>query len=143
MFTNPTVADFKSYFVRDFTYSSDPLMGVTDDDISRAILETSVSINPNLFCDQQTYTSAFFLLAAHNLVINLKAVGSGCSGQAQWLIQSKSAGSVSESFAIPQDILSNPFFAWLSKTTYGNKYLMMLYPLLSGQMFIVEGATQS
>jgi hypothetical protein len=143
MFTNPTVADFKAYFYRDFTYSTDPLAGVTDADITRALSESAVSINPDLFSTQDPYTTAFLLLSAHNLVINLKDVGAGCSGQAQWLTQSKGAGSVSESFAIPQDILSNPYFAWLSKTAYGNKYLMMVFPLLSGQMFIVEGATQS
>lgn len=142
MYTNPNIADFKNYFVRDFVYGTDPAIAVLDQDIQRAVDETKVSINQELFPDQLAFTNAFFLLAAHNLVINLKAVGSGCSGEAQWLIQSKGVGSVSQSFAIPSSILENPYFAWLSKTTYGNKYLMAVYPLLAGQMFIVAGGTQ-
>ena len=143
MFIDPIVTDFKNYFVRDFTYGIDPLTTATDVDLARALLEAKSGLNADLFADQPTYTLAFLLLAAHNLVINLKASGSGCSGQAQWLIQSKNAGSVSESFAIPEIILKNPYYAFLSKTTYGNKYLMLVYPILCGQVFISEGNTTS
>ena len=143
MFINPTVTDFKNYFVRDFTYGIDILTTVTDADIQRALTETLATLNPELFSDQQTFTVGFLLLTAHHLVINLKAVGSACSGQAQWLIQSKGAGSVSESFAIPEIILKNPYYAWLSKTTYGNKYLMLVYPILCGQVFVSDGGTSA
>ena len=143
MYIAPTVSDFKNYFVRDFTYGVDISTTVTDGDLSRALAEALAGINAELFPDQATYSGGFLLLSAHNLVLNLKAVGSSCSGQAQWLIQSKGAGSVSESFAIPEIILKNPYYAWLSKTTYGNKYLMLVYPILCGQVFISDGGTSA
>ena len=140
MFTNPTVADFKATFVRDFTYGTTPDT-VMDSDISQGLLEASISINSCLFSSQLQYSQAYLNLAAHYMVMNLRASGTGCSGQAEWLVQSKSVGSISESFSIPQRILDNPLFAQFTKTTYGTKYLMMIYPLLSGQIFVVPGGT--
>lgn len=142
-FINPNIGDFKSYFVRDFVYGTNPETSVLDGDLTRALGQAAVNINPGLFCDQDTYTIAFLLLSAHYLVLNLKASGSGCAGQDSWLIQSKGAGSVSESYAIPQAILNNPIFAYFSKTTYGVQYLMMVYPLLTGQIFVIGGGTQA
>lgn len=137
------MVEFKAYFFRDFMYGTDIATTVTDPDIAKAIGEAAVTINPGLFCDQATYTIAFLNLAAHFLVLNLKASGTGCSGQDQFLIQSKGAGSVSESYAIPAAILDNPLFANYAKTTYGMKYLMMIYPLLTGVVFAVGGATHA
>lgn len=140
MYTNPTVADFKAYFTRDFPY------GVTDDtvmdsDIQRAIDETAVFINPELFGTQDSYTIGFLLLSAHNLVTNLRASSQGINGQYSFLQQSRSAGSVSESLAIPQRILDNAEYAMLTKTNYGSKFLFMILPQLSGQVYIVRGRT--
>jgi hypothetical protein len=141
MYTLPTVADFKAYFPNNFPYGNNA-GEVSDLQIQQAIDEMGIQINQSLFLSQASFNISAEYLSAHYLVMNLTAAGSGCSGQEQWLIQSKSVGSISTSFAIPQRILDNPYFAWLSKTTYGNRYLMNVFPLLSGQIFITRGATQ-
>lgn len=138
-YTNPTVADFKTYFTRDFPFGADPATSILDSDISRAIDEADASINQDLFASQSIFNTAFLLLTAHMMVTNIQASSQGVSGQFEWLTSSKGVGSVSIGQAIPSAILENPSFAWLTKTNYGAKYLIMVYPMLSGQMFSTPG----
>lgn len=139
----PTASDFKTFFVRDFPYGADITKHVLDADIDRALAEADASFNEALWSTQDKYTLAYLLLTAHNLVMDLRASSQGISGQFSWLQASKSVGSVSESFSIPQKVLDHPVFAVLSKTTYGAKYLAMLLPLITGPVFTVPGATQA
>lgn len=139
-YTNPTVDDFKAFFARDFVYGNTDAT-VMDSDIVRAEGEMELSINPNLLNNQATYTNAALYLSAHYLVMNLRAASQGLTGSYPWMTQSKSVGNVSESFAIPQRLLDNPEFAALVKTYYGERYLEIILPLLSGQMFSVCGRT--
>lgn len=141
-FTNPTIEDFKTYWVRDFPYGNDPATSVTDADIAKAYGQVNVNFNPALWADQAAYNIGYLLLAAHWLVIDLRMASQGVSGQYSWLQASKSVGNVSESFQIPQRILDNPEYAMLSKTNYGAKYLMLVLPQLTGQMFNVFGSTR-
>lgn len=139
-FENPSVADFKAYFFRDFVYGA-TLDTVTDQDIENAYAETAVNFNECLWSDQANYTLGYLLLSAHFLVINLRSASQGLSGQFNWNESSKSVGSVSEAFSIPQRILDNPEYAMLSKTNYGARYLFLILPQLSGQMYVVCGRT--
>ena len=141
-YTNPTITDFKSYFVRDFPYGTDPNTSILDQDIANAFQETQVNMNQGLWSSQATYNLGYLLLSAHYLVINIRSSSQGISGQFGWLQNSKAVGSVSEGLSIPQRILDNPMFSMLSKTNYGARYLMMVLPQLAGQMFSVEGTTQ-
>lgn len=140
MFVNPSVSDFKSYFVRDFPYGA-TLDTITDTDITNAMQEAGILFNPGLWENQQTYTIGYLLLSAHFLVTNIRGSSQGLSGQFSWIQSSKAVGSVSESYSIPDRILANPEFAMLSKTTYGARYLFLILPLLSGQIFAIAGAT--
>ena len=137
----PTTAQFKTFFSRDFVYgtTSDKVM---DTDIERAALESGLNINAYLFDTEEYYQLAYEYLTAHNLVMNLKNSQQGMSGGYSWLENSKSAGSVSQSFSIPEEILKNPALAMLSKTSYGAKYLSLILPLLHGNMLISAGWTQ-
>ena len=81
-------------------------------------------------------------MAAHYLVTNLRASSQGINGQYAWLEQSKGAGAVNQSFAIPQRILDNPLFAMLTKTNYGASFLQLVLPQLTGQMFNAYGMTK-
>lgn len=137
---NPVVSDFKSYFNRDFPYGSS-LSAVMDADIQKALDDAAVNFNPNFFADQLSYTNGYLNLAAHYLVMNLRASSQGLVGQYDWLSASRGAGSVNESFSIPQHILDHPYLGMLSKTNYGAKYLSLVIPQLIGQMFTVCGAT--
>ncbi len=140
-YDNPSVADFKAYFVRDFPYGTDIETSVLDADIAKAFQQTNMGINPGFFADQASYTVGYLLLAAHWLVIDLRMASQGISGQWSWLESSKSVGSVSQSFAIPDYIQQNPYFAMLTKTNYGAKYLQLILPALAGPMFIAPGRT--
>ena len=141
-YVDPTVSDFQNYFVRDFPYGIDPEKAVLDSDICKAFGQTDFNINPGLFPTQAMYTVGYLLLAAHYLVTDLRMSSQGMNGQYGWLEQSKSVGSVSQSFAIPQRIQDNPYIAMLTKTNYGAKYIELILPQLCGQMFTVRGHTK-
>lgn len=138
----PTIENFKAYFFRDFPYGTDPSTSVLDADISKAFGQTNVNINQALFSSQEDFNIGYLLLAAHWLVIDLRMSSQGLSGAYSWVTTSKSVGSVSESFQIPERILENPEFAMLSQTNYGAKFLQLLLPRLTGQMFNVFGSTR-
>lgn len=136
MYTKPTVADFKAFFVRDFPYGVDPSV-VMDSDITNALAEAGFNFNEGLFDSQADYQLAYLLLTAHYLVMDLRASSQGIAGQYSFLVSGRAVGNVSESFSIPQAILDNPMFSFYTKTPYGAKYLNLIYPLLSGQIFAV------
>lgn len=140
-YIQPTVAEFKAYFTRDFPYNADPNLGVTDADIEKAFGQTNININPGLFADQAQYNIGYLLLAAHYLVVDLRMASQGINGQSNWLETSKSVGSVSQSFSVPQRIMDNPYLAALSKTNYGAKYLELILPQLAGAVFHTAGRT--
>jgi len=139
-YTAPTVSEFKAQFVRDFPYgtASDKVM---DADILAALTQADFSVNPEIFDTEANFKYGYNLLAAHNLVMNLRASSQGVSGTYSWLEASKSVGSVSQSFSIPEFISKNPMYAMLSKTAYGAKYLEIVIPRAIGQCFAIEGAT--
>lgn len=139
-YQNPSVADFQAYFFRDFPYGTDIDTQVTDQDIANAYVMTNVNLNPGLFADQSGYTVAYLLLAAHYLVMNLRASSQGLNGQFAFLETSKGVGGVSASYAIPQRVLDNPDWSILTKTNYGAQYLQLVLPCLAGQMYSVQGS---
>lgn len=142
MFTAPTVAQFKVQFNRDFPYGTDPATSILDTDITNAFNLVDISINQGLWSDQTSFQIAYGYLAAHFLVLNIRASSQGLSGQYNWAQNSKSVQGVSEGFAIPQRIIDNPDFMAYTKTNYGAMYLNLVWPLLSGQMFTVYGRTK-
>lgn len=132
-FQNPSVADFKSQFVRDFPYGTDPNKTILDSDIAYAFQMTNMNVNQGLFPDQGSYGVGYNLLAAHYLVSNIRSSSQGINGQYDWLQNSKAVGNVNEAFTIPPTIANNPFLASLSKTNYGQQYLMLVYPQLASK----------
>lgn len=129
------------YFVRDFAYGNSDLTTVQDADITKAQTWMAFTINRGLFPNQGIYTIGAQLLTAHLLVTNLRASSQGIAGKYDWATSSKSVSAVASSFSIPQRILDNPEFSIYAGTTYGVQYLSMVLPLLTGQMFTVEGGT--
>lgn len=141
-YTVPTAADFKSWFVRDFPYGTTDTT-VMDADITKSISEAAVNFNESLWESQAVFTMAYLYLAAHYLVMDLRASSQGIAGGYSWLTSSKSVGSVSEGFSIPQKILDNPHLAMLSKTNYGAKFISLALPRLVGNVVHVAGCTQA
>lgn len=143
MFVKPTVAEFKAYFVRDFPYGTDIDENILDCDIQKALDKTYYKINEALWCDQGEYALAYLNLAAHFLCTSIQASSQGLSGKFEWLLNSKSVGSVSVGQSIPDSVLNDPVLSYYSKTNYGAEYLVMISPKLIGSMFAVEGMTHS
>lgn len=142
-YNNPSIVDFKAWFTRDFPYGTDPNTGILDADIGKAFQYTNMLINQGLWDSQENYTLGYLLLSAHNLVIDIRNSSQGINGQFGWLEQSKSVGSVSASYNIPQRVLDNPNFAQYFTTLYGAQYVNLLWPLLSGMVYTVPGRTRA
>ncbi len=141
-YTNPSVAEFKSFFARDFPYGTDPNTSVLDADIAKAFVMTNVNMNQGLFGYQESYNVGYLLMSAHYLVMNLRASSQGINGQFSFLEQSKSVASVAQSFAIPQRILDDPYLSILAKTNYGAEFLALVLPQICGALSIAPGSTR-
>ncbi len=140
---NPSVQDFKDNFYRDFPFGTNPDDDVLDLDIVRAMKDTNMTINPDLFLLQSSYTVAYLELTAHFLVINLRASSQGMNGQYSFLQSGRSAGPTSESSSIPPEILNDPNWSMYCKTNYGAKYASIVIPRTRGAMFSAKGHTKA
>ena len=127
--------DFKEYFDREFEYGPDD---VRDKDVVRAIEMAETIYNPGIYPDEPTREKALLYLSAHFLQLNLD--GSDAGGQADGIMQSRSADGISESRAIPQWMLEgdNAFYA---TTIYGQRWLAITLPYTVGQFHVVRGGT--
>lgn len=114
---------------------------VSDNDILRAFAEAKINFNPDFFKDDDTAIMVFCYLAAHYLVIDLNnaqnPLGLGFMG----FTQSKKAGSVSESYAVPQWMLKDQVLSAYAQTGYGRKYLSLIRPYLIGNIMLIPGRT--
>lgn len=144
-FENPDVDDFKYFFMRDFPYGDDEagFEFVLAADIQKGIDAAAAFINQALYPTQEQYNIGFLNLAAHYMVMSLRASSQGVAGKVNWMEVGKTVGSVSQSFQIPQRIMDNPSYAILCQTSYGLMFLQNILPKLVGQMFIVCGWTKS
>lgn len=106
---------------------------VTDFDLARAFnAAEAFNFTRNLSGSQAAFTFAYNLLAAHYLCSMLQASGAGLGGKADWLVNGRAVGNVSENYSIPDRVLSSPFLSKLSKTTYGAQFLELVSPQLIG-----------
>ena len=118
---------------------------ISDDDITRAFLEASVNFNESLFeGDTPTETEniqlmLFYYLTAHYVCIDANNTNNGINFGYMGIAQSRSVGSVSESYAIPKWIYDDPLLGQYALTGYGLKYLSLLMPYLVGNIIFVEG----
>lgn len=114
---------------------------IQDADIMRAFKEANVNFNAALFGDNDTIKMVFLYLAAHYLVIDLNNAMNPLAMGFMGFTQSKSVGSVSESFAVPQWMLNNAILSQYAQTGYGRKYLSLIQPYLVGNIIFVPGRT--
>jgi hypothetical protein len=135
-----TTADFKALFVRDFTYGSttDTIM---DSDITRAFGEASVLLNQGLYASDDIIELTYLYLTAHYLCLDLRAASSNVESSGFFPVASRSVGSVSESYAIPEAYAGNPALSIYTQTAYGMKFLSLTLPCLVGNVIAVGGAT--
>lgn len=114
---------------------------IQDSDIQRAFAEAKVNFNPSIFPDCETRSMMFNYLAAHYLVIDITNRMNPLSVGYSGLVQSKSVGSVSESYAIPDWMKNNPVYGPLAQTGYGRKYLSLIMPCTTGVIICTPGRT--
>ena len=112
-----------------------------DSDIERAFVEARMNFNPNLWQNEESLKLVFCYLAAHYLVTNLNNAENSLSVSDIGFVQSKSVGSVSESYGIPSWMLSNPMYSSYAQSGYGRKYLSLLMPYLIGNIILTTGNT--
>ncbi len=113
---------------------------INDDDINKAFIQAKNMINVSLFGkNEDLLKMCYLMLTAHFLVMDLNM--SNGNGASSFMMTSKSVGSVSASYGIPQKILDNPNLAYLASTQFGLKYLVYIMPLLSGNFMILNGRT--
>lgn len=134
--TPDTVADWEQF--------SDSIENyVLDNDITKAFLEAKFSFNEGLVggvCDEVLHV--YYYLVAHYLVMDIQASQSGLANSGKFLVASKSAGSVSVSYSIPESYLKDPILSYYTKTDYGMKYLSVIMPKMVGNMFAVAGMSR-
>lgn len=129
----PPTTNWQLYNGNEFNY-------ISDEDISRAFLEAKINFNPAFFPDCSTMSMVFCYLAAHYLVIDLNNASNPLALGFMGFTQSKSVGSVSESYGIPQWMLNNPKLGLYAQTGYGRKYLSLIQPYLTGNIIFTPGA---
>lgn len=114
---------------------------ILDDDITKAFVEARLNLNQALFSSDEFIELGFLYLTAHYLVNDIKAGGLESSGA--FPVQSRSVGSVSESYAVPERYKSDPILSFYTQSSYGLKYLNMILPALTGNVGSVAGATKA
>lgn len=117
-------------------YNDSVLNYTQDEDILNAYNEAKVNFNENLFPNKETALMVFLYLAAHYLTVDFNnALGIGQLG----ITTSKSVGSVSESYTIPNWLLNNSALSPYATTGYGIKYASLIRPYLIGNVMVVKG----
>lgn len=153
-FTPPTVAQFKAQFSRDWPYGTGPET-VTEGDIQNAINEAFNNFHASLFNNTivagttvAESTIAYCFLAAHLMVLNLQNAGGlssplshqGLGSSGGGTVESKTVGSVSITYAIPDSVKNSPTLGQYMRTGYGQKYLIMIAPKIPGRRItVVQG----
>ena len=121
------------------TIQSSVLNYTQDSDIINAIAEASVNFNESLFPDENKAKLVFLYLIAYYLTVDFQNAMSPMAGGG--IVQSKSVGSVSEGYAIPQWMLNNATLSMYAQNGYGRKYLSLIKPYLVGNIILSKGRT--
>lgn len=121
----------------DWELYNDTVLNYTQDsDILNAMAEANVNFNEGLFPNEETAKLVFMYLVAHYLTVDFRnALGSNQIG----ITTSRSVGSVSESYTVPNWILNNAGLAPYATTGYGIKYCSLIRPYMVGNIFVVKG----
>lgn len=114
---------------------------IQDDDIEKAFAEAMICFNQGLFGTDDQIKLGYLYMTAHYLCNDIRAAIDGITGTARFPVSARSAGSVSESYSIPQAYTDDPLLAFYSNSTYGLKFLAMALPNLRGNVGAVAGTT--
>jgi Protein of unknown function (DUF4054) len=143
---NPaTVEEFKDQFDRDFIYG-EGLETVRDKDVQLALDSAVAVFNTTLWLTEEVkiaylYASAHFLVSRIQSAggLNSPNMGKGIDNRGSSVVQSKSVGQVSLSYAINEKFKDDPILSQFLRTDYGQMYLSMLSGRLVGNLLVVPG----
>lgn len=124
-------------------YSDDIYNYVLDADITKAFAEAKILFNTGLFETDSQIQLAYLYLTAHYLVNDIQTANQGLQSSASFPVNSRSVGSVSESYSIPDRYLKDPAMSFYTRSGYGLKYLSLVLPKLVGNVISVQGKTQA
>lgn len=113
---------------------------IRDEDITKAFGEAQQVMNQSLFGSNDHIQRAYLYLTAHYLVNDYRAAQSAFA-TGTGLMTSRSVGSVSESYTLPEKWTKSPILSFYTTSSYGIKYLSMVTPKLSGNAIAIEGTT--
>lgn len=114
---------------------------VLDVDIVRAISEMSAMFPSDKFKTDESIRLGELYLTAHCLVNDIRTSNGGLSSQFPFPLQSKSVGSISQSYAIPKRFLDREAYSFYITSQYGLKYLALVIPRMTGNICIAFGKT--
>lgn len=135
-----TIAEFKTFFAKDFEYGSEPEQ-VSDADISRAMTEASMNFNGDIFDTEEERKLIFSYLVAYYLVVDINNANTQGASNNGGLVTYRQVRNVSESFKVPKWVEENPMISMFAQNGYGLKYITMVYPYLIGRVGIAPGRT--
>lgn len=153
--TTITVQQFKDRFYRDFAFiNQNPNQDqpvppnsefIQDRDINNAFADAQGLLNQALLGSDVNITNGYLYLTAHCLSLNIKASESGVNsgGTGAFPVASRSVGSVSEAYQVPDAYKDDPILAQYAQTAYGQKYLAMVLPGLRGNMVPIYGGAHA
>ena len=125
-----------------FTLTTDDYYNyINDTDIEKAIGEMTAML-PIARFETAVLSIAQLYLTAHCLCNDIKTSNAGLASQISFPVQSKSAGSISTSYGIPQAFMAKEIYAFYLTSQYGLKYLALLIPRIKGNIAIAYGWTQ-
>lgn len=135
-----TIAEFKTFFAKDFEYGSEQEQ-VSDADISRAMTEAGMNFNGDMFDTEDERKLIFSYLVAYYLVVDINNANTQGASNNGGLVTYRQVRNVSESFKVPKWVEENPMISMFAQNGYGLKYITMVYPYLIGRVGIAPGRT--
>lgn len=114
---------------------------ILDDDINKAFAEAQLLFNQAFFGTDAQIKMGYLYLTAHYLANDIRTALQGVQSVGSQLVTGRTVGSITESYAIPQEYLDDPVLSFYTTTGYGLKYLSMVLPNIRGNVGVVAGWT--
>lgn len=113
---------------------------ITDEDIQKAM--TQAMGNAKMWDDDCCINTTIYLhQVAFYLCVDISNSSSGINSKYSGLVQSKSVGDVSESYAVPTWMQNSPMYSLYGQNGYGLKYLSLIAPYLACTVLFSRGGS--
>lgn len=114
---------------------------ITDEDIQKAMSQAINNCNENFGETDEEKVNIYLHLVAFYLVLDIKNSSAGINGGTIGNVTSTHVGDVSESYAIPQWMMTDPMYSIYAQNGYGLKYLSLIAPYLAITIMFSRGTS--